>query len=83
VSRYWLLWFMITFPFGFLVPETIALMRGRPQDTLSAAIWRMEQIVPGRQQWPWQWTAGHVLFTGVFIVLAVWLVGHFGWGIWR
>lgn len=37
MKRYWLAWFIITFPLGFLIPETIALIRGRVDDTLSGA----------------------------------------------
>jgi hypothetical protein len=43
----------------------------------------MEQLVPGQTQWPWQWNAAHLLFTSAFIVLTIWLIGHFGWGLWR
>lgn len=82
MTRYWLIWFLVSFT-AFIIPESIMLAKGRPQDTLSGAVWQLEQLVPGREQWPWQWSAGHVLFTGAFILLAVWLVGHFGWGIWR
>ncbi len=81
MTRYWLVWFIIAFPVGFLIPEVWALAKGRPEDTLSAAIWRMEQLVPGQPVW--QWNAAHLLFTSTFIVLVVWLVGHFGWGLWR
>lgn len=83
MKRYWLIWFIVTFPLGFLIPEIVALARNRVQDTLSGAIWQLENIVPGREQWPWQWTAAHLLFTSCFITLAIWLIGHFGWGIWR
>lgn len=80
MNKYWLTWFAVSFT-AFIVPETVALLRGRPQDTLSGAIWQMEQLVPG--QGVWQWTAAHLLFTSVFIVLVLWLIGHFGWGLWR
>jgi hypothetical protein len=82
MDRYWLIWFMLWFT-TFIVPETWALATGHPERTLSAAIWRIEQLIPGQNQYPWQWTAGHFLFTGSFLVVAVWLGGHFGWGIWR
>jgi hypothetical protein len=80
MPRYWLIWFALSFT-AFIVPETIALATGHPERTLSAAIWRMEQLVPG--QGIWQWNAAHMLFTSVFIVTVVWLIGHFGWGLWR
>jgi hypothetical protein len=78
---YWLWWFIITFPMGFLIPETYALVTGNPKNTLSASVWNLEQLTPGQQIW--QWDAAHMLFTSVFIVLTVWLIGHFGWGLWR
>lgn len=81
MTRYWLWWFILTFPVGFLIPETIAIMRNRTQDTLSGAVWSLESLKAG--QGVWQWTAAHFLFTGVFALLTVWLVFHFGWGWWR
>jgi hypothetical protein len=74
-------WFLLSFPLGFGVPETIALIRNRDNDTLSAAIWRLEAFVPGQS--PWQWNAFHALFTGCFTLVVLWLIGHFGWGLWR
>lgn len=79
--RYWLWWFVITFPLGFLIPETVALVRNRTQDTLSGAIWHMENLQPGQPIT--RWTAAHLLFTGVFVLLTLWLIGHFGFGWWR
>jgi hypothetical protein len=81
MTRYWLWWFLLTFPVGFLIPETIALVRNRTQDTLSGAIWNLEKLQPG--QGITKWTAAHLLFTGVFVLVTAWLVGHFGWGLWR
>lgn len=81
MKRYWAIWFIVTFPIGFLVPEIVAIVRNRTQDTLSGAIWALEQLKPGQPITAW--TAFHLLFTGVFLVLAVWLIFHFGWGIWR
>jgi hypothetical protein len=81
MHRYWLWWFVTAFPVGFLVPEAAALMRGRPQDTLSAAIWSLEKFKRGQPVTGW--SAFHLLFIGVLVVLTVWLVGHFGWGWWR
>jgi len=80
MARYWLWWFIAAFG-TFIVPEAAALLRGRPQDTLSASIWRWEQVKVG--QGIGQWTAAHFLFTGVFVLLTLWLIGHFGWGLWR
>lgn len=81
MRRYWLWWFIVTFPVGFLIPEVTALARRRSQDTLSYAIWSMEKFQRG--QHVAQWTAAHFLFIGVFILLTLWLIGHFGFGIWR
>jgi hypothetical protein len=78
---YWLWWFIITFPVGFLAPEICALVAGQPQNTLSASVWTLENLVPG--QGISQWNAAHFLFTGTFIFLTLWLIGHFGWGLWR
>lgn len=81
MKRYWLAWFILTFPIGFLIPETIAIVRNRTQDTLSGAIWALEKLQPG--QGITRWTAFHLLFTGVFVLLTLWLIGHFGFGWWR
>lgn len=81
MKRYWLAWFVLTFPVGFLVPETIALVRGRVDDTLSGAIWQLEQFKPGQPVS--QWTAFHLLFIAVLGVLFIWLFFHFGEGWWR
>lgn len=81
MTRYWLWWSILAFPVTFLIPEAVALLRGRPQDTLSAAVWNLEKFQRG--QHITAWTAAHLLFTGVFILLTVWLIGHFGWGLWR
>lgn len=81
MTRYWLWWFVIAFPLGFLIPESIALLRGRPQDTLSAAIWRLEALTPGQPIG--HWTAFHLLFIGTLGLLFVWLLFHFALGWWR
>lgn len=80
MNRYWLVWFCLAFG-TFIVPEIIAIVRNRTQDTLSGAIWSLERLKVG--QGPWGWTAAHFLFTGAFILLTLWLIGHFGWGLWR
>lgn len=81
MARYWLIWFAVSFG-SFIIPESIALATGHPENTLSEAIWRMEDLAAGHA-WPWQWTAAHFLFTGAFILLVLWLVLHFGWGLLR
>lgn len=81
MRTYWACWFTIAILGGFLIPETWSLLRGRPQDTLSAAIWRLEGFQPGQPITGWN--AFHFLFTGAFTLLTLWLIGHFGWGLWR
>lgn len=80
MTRYWAIWFAAAFG-TFIVPETIAIVRNRTQDTLSGAIWKLESLKAG--QGVWQWSAAHFLFTGAFILTTVWLIFHFGWGWWR
>jgi hypothetical protein len=48
MSWYWLIWFILCFPVSFLIPELWALWSGRPEDTLSENIWRLEQDAPGQ-----------------------------------
>lgn len=79
MARYWLIWFISSFT-SFIVPESYELIRGNPGSTLSGTIWHMEKLQPG--QGITTWTAAHFLFTLGFIILSVWLSGHFGWGIW-
>lgn len=80
MSVYWAWWATLALT-GFLVPEIAMLIAGRPEDTLSAQIWRMEQFVPGQSIWAWN--AFHFLFISGLIVLDIWLLGHFGFGKWR
>lgn len=79
-STYWLWWAAITF-LAFIVPETVALITRHPENTLSAQVWKLEDLHPGEQLW--QWTAAHVLIGGVIAVLLLWLLLHFVLGIWR
>lgn len=80
MTRYWAIWFAVSFG-TFIVPEAIALVRNRTQDTLSGAIWAMEKLQPG--QGITKWTFAHFAFTSVFALITVWLVFHFGFGWWR
>jgi hypothetical protein len=80
VTRYWQAWVLATFA-TFIVPETIALVRGRSQDTLSETTWRWEKLIV--HQPVSQWSATHFLFAGVLTVVAVWLVLHLTLGILR
>jgi hypothetical protein len=77
---YWTWWFILSTGF-FLVPETYALVTHHPEDTLSANVWRMENFLPGQDIV--HWTAMHLLFIGVLILIDIWLIGHFGFGFWR
>jgi hypothetical protein len=81
VKRYWLWWFIITFPLGFLIPEVVALVRGRVDDTLSGAIWKLEDLTPGQPIS--HWSAFHLLFIGMLALLFLWLLFHFALGWWR
>ena len=49
--------------------------------TLSAAVWRLEDMKPGQPISGW--TFAHVLFIGLLAVLFIWLLGHFAAGWWR
>lgn len=80
VAAYWLAWFLTSVA-SFAAVEFWALASHRPQDTLSAQVWRLEQFLPGDSLW--QWTALHVLIGGVLGVLLIWLLLHFVLGIWR
>lgn len=75
---YWLIWFAVAF-LTFLIPEVWALATN-PRRTLSWAVWSMEKLVPGQSVWAWH--AAHLIFTGILILLFLWLIGHFGFGIW-
>lgn len=79
MNRYWAVWLSVLFV-TFAIPETIALVRNRTSDTLSGWTWRHCQVIV--HQPIAQWSVTHFLFAGIFIVLAIWLVGHLAWGIW-
>ena len=76
---YWEAWAIFTF-LSFMIPELLSLFSGNSQNTLSAAVWRAERLVPG--QAIEDWTFFHFAFTGMLMLLFVWLAGHFGWGLW-
>lgn len=73
MSLYWLLWVVA----GFGVPEAWAIITGRPQDTLSDQVWRIE----GHFGWPWK--PYHVIMAMILLALFVWLYGHLVDHIWR
>jgi len=66
VDRFWLAWFLITF-FSFLIPELFFLFTGRPDRTLSYAIWRLIGFKDGQSFWSWSFI--HLMFTGAFGLL--------------
>lgn len=81
MHAYWTTWFFLWFT-TFIIPELIAVFSGHDENTLSFAVWDMEGKTLGNGN-PLTWSFPHVAFTSVFIVLVIWLIGHFGWGIWR
>ena len=70
---YWLSWMVL----GFGVPETIAFVRHRPQDTLSEWVWKVCDVTPGSTVF--YWTFLHFLLAAFM----VWLSGHMILRIWR
>jgi len=71
----------------FLVYEFWVLAHGRPQDTLSAQVWRLLQVAPGPVS---GWSAVRVLSLITWLtawtfidLLVIWLTGHFWIGWWR
>jgi hypothetical protein len=80
MTHMWATWFAGSIS-TFLIAEFAMLLTGRPQDTLSANIWRMIRLTPGQSVI--RWDAAHFLFIGLLILVFAWLIGHFGWGIWR
>lgn len=76
---YWTTWAVVTFLL-FIAPEIFGLLTDSNR-TLSAAVWRMETF--NRNQSVLQWTFVHFAFVAMLGFLLVWLVGHFGFGIWR
>lgn len=79
-SWYWLAWFEVSI-LAFLGPELYALFTRHNENTLSANIWRLEQVQTGQSLW--QWTALHFLVGGSLALLLVWLIFHLVFGIWR
>lgn len=78
--RYWLIWFLLAFT-AFLIPEVYCLVKGNG-GTLSESVWWLEGWRHGMTDAtfdnPWNWTAGHFLFAGVFnTVVVLWLNIHF------
>lgn len=70
---YWLCWLVL----GFGVPETVAFLRGRDQDTLSEVTWRAFDVVPGKTVWQ----VGILQLLLIFIL--TWVYMHLAFGWWR
>lgn len=79
IHIFWTVWWWVSIG-SFMAVEFTMLILGRPQDTLSAQVWRLLGVLPGASLSTW--TAIHFLFIGTLILIEVWLIGHFGWGIW-
>ena len=73
MSLYWAAWLLL----GFGVPEAIALVTHHPERTLSDAVWRWFDVLPG--QTVWQWKFVHF----ILLAIVVWLAGHLAFRIWR
>lgn len=80
-NRYWLGWFLFLLV-SFLIPEVYSLVVHRPQGTLSDTIWRLEGEQPNGT-FQLRWNAFHFLFIGELVLIDVWLICHFGWGLFR
>lgn len=80
IDKFWLGWFIVSIG-TFLTVEIWALVTGRPDRTLSEAIWRLEEFKDNQSFW--NWSAGHYLFMATFGLLTFWLFFHFGWGRFR
>lgn len=79
---YWLCWFVLSIG-AFFAKEIYSLVH-RDGGTLSEAIWRLEQFKHGQPVM--QWTAGHFLFLGFWLMVGFvwfWLLPHFILGDWR
>lgn len=79
MNYYWATWFALWFT-SFIIPELTALWSDHSENTLSETIWRLEAARTGQPIY--QWTFAHFAFTASFLVIAIWLTGHFGWRIW-
>lgn len=79
MTRYWAIWATLSF-LAFAIPEGIALFTHHAENTLSETMWRVEDLRSGN---PLTWSFAHLAITVMLIVTLGWLVGHFGWGLWR
>jgi hypothetical protein len=79
IDIFWACWFFASISV-FLAVELTALSTGHPENTLSDAVWRMEAARTGQPIY--EWSFAHFAFTGGFLLLVIWLTGHFGWRVW-
>lgn len=71
---YWPLMLASAF-LAFIGPEVYALVSGKPQNTLSAWVWKVLNI--HANETPAQWNALDFLVFGVWVVIFLWLSFHF------
>jgi hypothetical protein len=72
-------WFGVFGVLGFVIPETIALIRKQPHDTLSEQIWAWLKIEPGITPMKAALMSWRSFLVGSVLV---WLFGHFLFGWW-
>lgn len=70
-SLYWLVWVFG----GFFAPELYWVFTN-PKNTLSYQVWHLEGPLN-------RWSFGHYAIAVLVVGLAVFLVGHFVWGLFR
>lgn len=79
VSIFWACWALIPLV-AFIVMESYALATNW-RNTLSANVWRVLRETPNEPVDQWSWL--HFLAAGVYLVVGVWLFGHFFFMRWR
>jgi len=79
VTKYWPLWMILSF-LTFIIPELYWIIKRQTGKTLSGYIWNAEKLGSGN---PFKWNFIHLMVVTLLIVLLAWLVGHFGWGLWK
>lgn len=70
-------WFVVWLAAGFGIPETVALVTGHQEYTLSETAWRILDVLPGNTAH--QWTFLHLLTS--FLLFWLWL--HISFGLFR
>lgn len=80
-STYWL--WSVTFFVGvlFLPPELYAIATRHPENTLSAQVWRIGNVILGQPITAWSWQHWTLM---IFVTLLFgWLIVHFSFGFLR